>query len=412
MKKRLLRLLLIGMLCISSISTSTIAYADDMPEGQGGTVKPDTGTDKEEGNSGGASDEEKAKAWEVIVGKCGEYADNVKLMWSAIRNSDYSEIVCAGILGNALTECGGNPAATNGTHYGLFQWGDDRFTKMQAYSQTQKDTSVSVGSYSFGGVATQIAFMLCELDPSGGNGVATFQYPDEATLKEFKESKTPEAAADSFRIHFERCGEQGMKQRREYATAIYTYFAGTEIDVPEDKKDESDELAEQMVETGLWSETQFVKWKTSTNSRLEFSDIQKLTNNDIYDVENWKADLEKKNSESFLIKGGRWLTMLFGIIFEVWMLFIYLAYWFDRLNNFFEYRMLELVTFGRLTISPDEDSCTFSLTTLGRGEKRTVNHKKLIEVVIIGLAFGTLIISGTFFRILNAVVLKILEILY
>lgn len=164
--------------------------------------------------------------------------------------------------------------------------------------------------------------------------------------------------------------------------------------------------------TGLFAETHFVKWKSSETESMEFPFQWWLKNDDIADVENWKADLEKKNSESFLIKGGRWLTMLFGIIFEVWMLFIYLAYWFDRLNNFFEYRMLELITFGRLTISPDEDSCTFSLSTLGRGEKRTVNHKKVLEVVIIGLAFGTLIISGTFFRILSAVVNKILEILY
>lgn len=177
--------------------------------------------------------------------------------------------------------------------------------------------------------------------------------------------------------------------------------------------DNDDKEITDLEQTGLFEETYFVKWKSGKEEDYHsFADIQNMNNSDIYDVENWKADLEKKNSESFLIKGGRWLTMLFGIIFEVWMLFIYLAYWFDRLNNFFEYRLLELITFGRLTISPDEDSCTFSLSTLGKGEKRTVNHKKVLEVVIIGLAFGTLIISGTFFRILSAVVNKILEILY
>ena len=176
--------------------------------------------------------------------------------------------------------------------------------------------------------------------------------------------------------------------------------------------DNNDKEVTDLEQTGLYDETYFVKWKSDKEWSVYFPDWQNMNNSDIYDVENWKADLEKKNSESFLIKGGRWLTMLFGIIFEVWMLFIYLAYWFDRLNNFFEYRLLELITFGRLTISPDEDSCTFSLSTLGKGEKRTVNHKKVLEVVIIGLAFGTLIISGTFFRILSAVVNKILEILY
>lgn len=419
MKHKVLSLLLVALTSISLIGGIT-AYAepsppqtrDAMPEVDtgGGSNKDDKEEDKTT-ESGGANEEEKAKAWEVIVGKCGDNADNVKLAWSAIRNSDYSEIVCSGILGNMLTECAGNPAATNGSHFGLFQWGDDRFVKLKNYSQAQNDTSVDINGHKIGGIATQISFMLCELTP-GGAGVANFQYPSEEKLEEFKASKTPTEAADSFRIYYERCGEQGAQQRRDYAEAIFTYFAGTEIDVPEDKKEEADELATQMVSVGLWKETDFVKWKTSTRSSLQFSDIQALRIDDIGDIEDWEADIRLRNSDSLLIRGGRWLTILFGIIFNVWMLLIYISYWFDRLNNFFDYSLLNIVTFGRLLISPDESECTFSLTSLGKGEKRTVNHRKILEVVIIGLAFGTMIVSGVFFRILSLVVNKILEILY
>lgn len=184
-----------------------------------------------------------------------------------------------------------------------------------------------------------------------------------------------------------------------------------EVDIQGGNKNDKTDIGG-VVSTGLFAETDFVKWKSSETENIEFPFMEWMKNEDISDVENWKADLEKKNDESILIKGGRWLTILFGIIFEVWMLLIYISYWFDRLNNFFDYSLLNLVTFGRLSISPDEDECTFSLTSLGKHEKRTVNHRKILEVVIIGLAFGTLIVSGVFFSILSSVVNKILEILY
>lgn len=174
----------------------------------------------------------------------------------------------------------------------------------------------------------------------------------------------------------------------------------------------NDKEVTNLAQMGIYDETYFVKWKATKEWEAYFPQWQDVHNADIADIEDWKSDIETRNSESFLIKGGRWLTILFGIIFNVWMLLIYISYWFDRLNNFFDYSMLNLVTFGKLSISPDENECTFSLTSLGKGDKRTVNHRKVVEIVVIGLAFGTLIVSGVFFQILGGVVNKILEILY
>ena len=116
-----------------------------------------------------------------------------------------------------------------------------------------------------------------------------------------------------------------------------------------------------------------------------------------------------RSGDNFLVKGGRWIAILFGILFEVWMMFIYLAYWFDRINNFIEVSLLSIITFGKLRISPDENECTFSVKSLASSEMRTINHKKLLGVVIVGLAFGALIISGTIFVWLHAFVNKILS---
>lgn len=164
--------------------------------------------------------------------------------------------------------------------------------------------------------------------------------------------------------------------------------------------------------TAKYAETYFVKWKTAETENIDFPFQWWMRDDDIQEVENWKSDLEKTNSESILIRGGRFISILFGILFEVWMMLIYLSYWFDRLNNFFDFSVLSILTFGRLRISPDESECTFSMTDLGKGEKRTVNHKKILEVCIIGLAFGALIVSGAIFSILQGLVNKVLSWLY
>lgn len=164
--------------------------------------------------------------------------------------------------------------------------------------------------------------------------------------------------------------------------------------------------------TARFAETHFVKWKIQETENQEFPFEWWLADNDIQEVENWKADLEKDNSESILIRGGRFVSIFFGIIFEVWMMLIYLSYWFDRLNNFFDFSLLSVLTFGRLRISPDESECTFAMTDLGKGDKRTVNHKKILEVCVLGLSFGALIVSGAIFEILQGLVNAVLSWLY
>ena len=165
-------------------------------------------------------------------------------------------------------------------------------------------------------------------------------------------------------------------------------------------------------QTGLFEETHYVKWKAQEEWIAYMAQLEDMNDGDIYEVENWKNDLDKADSEGILIRGGRFISILFGILFEVWMMLIYLSYWFDRLNNFFDFSVLSILTFGRLRISPDESECTFSMTDLGKGEKRTVNHKKILEVCIIGLAFGALIVSGAIFSILQGLVNKVLSWLY
>lgn len=208
------------------------------------------------------------------------------------------------------------------------------------------------------------------------------------------------------------CKEAGA--RTAIAEIVAQAYGGIE---PQDIKDEVDEegknIAEEVAKTavsaGTMSESEFVQWKKMTDIKLEFGDIEAFNDDELYNLKTWQGDIEKDTEDSILVKGGRLITLIFGIIFEVWMLLIYLAYWFDRLNNFVDIDLLKIVTFGRLVISPTEEECTFSVRDLGKGETRTINHRHVIMVCIVGLAFGTLIISGKLFNIVNGIVTKALE---
>lgn len=166
----------------------------------------------------------------------------------------------------------------------------------------------------------------------------------------------------------------------------------------------------QVAGAGLFAETHFVSWKEASDPPYEIPSLFDLPKEqDIADVEIWKQDLEHSNKDTFLVKFGRWLCLLFGIMFEIWMMLLYLSYWFDRINNFVEIELLKVVSFGRLTISPDESECTFRVKNINAGEARTVNHKTILVVCLIGLFFGTFVVSGGLFKTLNRLVTFVLK---
>lgn len=161
---------------------------------------------------------------------------------------------------------------------------------------------------------------------------------------------------------------------------------------------------------GIFAETYFVSWKEAGEIPYNIPSLFSLpSEQDIADVEIWKQDLQHSNQDTFLVKMGRTICLLFGIIFEIWMMLLYLSYWFDRINNFIEFELLKVVSFGRLTISPDESECTFRVRDIGESGVRTVNHRTILTICVIGLFFGTFTVSGGLFRVLNKFVTFVLN---
>ena len=104
------------------------------------------------------------------------------------------------IIANMMRESGGNPAATNGSHYGLFQWDSER----QANFAKVMGKDIHGSSYD-----EQMKYMMYEL--AHGNGGA-----------EFMSATDPAAAARIFSTMFERHGiANETAMRGNLATQIY-----------------------------------------------------------------------------------------------------------------------------------------------------------------------------------------------
>ena len=137
--------------------------------------------------------------------------------WLYMKNEfGFSYIVCAGIMGNMMAECGGcwtsdlDWDVSSSSGYGMIQWLGGR--KQQLFSIYGSNPSVE----------NQLDFVKDEL--YGTNGV-TKQVTD-SQLDKIMNAETPEDCAYAFACYYERCSEGHRWVRRDYARRAYEYFVG------------------------------------------------------------------------------------------------------------------------------------------------------------------------------------------
>ena len=138
-------------------------------------------------------------------------------VWLYMKNElGFSDIVCAGIMGNMMAECGGcwtsdlDWDVSSSSGYGMIQWlGGRRSQLFSIYGNTPS-------------VENQLDFMFDEL--YGTDGV-TKQVTD-SQLDKIMNASNPEDCAYAFACYYERCGEGHRWVRRDYARRAYEYFVG------------------------------------------------------------------------------------------------------------------------------------------------------------------------------------------
>lgn len=134
----------------------------------------------------------------------GDYPEATQV-WNVLKDLGLNDYVCAGIMGNIMSEVGGQtldisrwPQYSNGTHYGICQWGGSRRTRLLNNFGKSLDA--------------QIAFLSIEL------------YEEIPKNSSFYSMQDEKQAALYFAKHFERCGSGSYNVRQKNATKALEYF--------------------------------------------------------------------------------------------------------------------------------------------------------------------------------------------
>lgn len=139
---------------------------------------------------------------------------NATTIWNYLRGLGYNKYVCAGILGNIMTEVGGQTLdikpglyGEGNNYYGICQW------SIKYYP-----------SISGAGLNTQLNFLAetikYEFNTYGHLYSSGFDYNDFLNLNSASE------AALAFAKVYERCGSGSYSKRQNNANTAYNYFVG------------------------------------------------------------------------------------------------------------------------------------------------------------------------------------------
>lgn len=143
---------------------------------------------------------------------------------------------------------------------------------------------------------------------------------------------------------------------------------------------------------------------------MDGATIDSLNQSDLSSLSNWKLSVESKGLKANIIKFLRMLTVTVGILITIWMILIYLGFWFDRLNNIWDLDLVGVFTLGKLHTAIEDSDATFSLHNRA-GKQVTVSHMNIVMICLLGIIFGVLIISGTFYKMIACLVNFVLRLL-
>lgn len=136
--------------------------------------------------------------------------ETANIIWNYLKDLDYNDYVCAGILGNMMVECGGHtldidPTAETKSYYGICQWSRKYYpdvigVSLDAQCNYLRDT------------------IKYEIDTFGFLYSKKFNYEQFLTLEDEKD------VALAFAKSYERCGSESYEIRQDCATVAYDFF--------------------------------------------------------------------------------------------------------------------------------------------------------------------------------------------
>lgn len=346
-----------------------------------------------------------------------ESQTNARNLYAYLKLAGYSDYAAAGICGNADQELGLSSGRGSGDLCGTFQMNDSAWTKCSNWcTKSGLDVNDVVNQFKY------IEASTLESDFSS--------YCKGLSLADYKACTDIITGMEGFMVAFERCvygnytcqkvtpnystpyKYQDGDKRNQYSNSIYTALVGT---APADNSSSSgnnssgdstqsqEDVKTQLLSTGYYTEEQLSSYirLNETNIDAEYlvnATRDNLSQSDLENLASWENNVSNSKKEYGFIAWMRIIVMWVGIIFTIYIFLLYLAYWFDKLNSLIDLDVLSILTFGRLHVAIDDREANFSF---GRKQDRmTVNHKDMCFICITGLIFGTLLITGTFYKII------------
>lgn len=147
----------------------------------------------------------------LLEEKLGEYYYATSV-WLYLKDLGYSDVACAGIIGNMMAECGGHTLSLqptvyspDGAYYGICQWS-------QKYYPETADMSFE----------DQLDFLQETI-------IKTFKtygklYAPGFTFEDFNNLESPRDAALAFAKIYERCASWTYERRQNFSEVAYNYF--------------------------------------------------------------------------------------------------------------------------------------------------------------------------------------------
>jgi hypothetical protein len=174
-------------------------------------------------------------------------------------------------------------------------------------------------------------------------------------------------------------------------------------------------ISNMITTNGYYDETDLMAYSKLSECNIDDmyladATLNNLNDADVQSINSWLDNTDYNSADKGFRGVLRKLIQLLGICLTLWSLFFYIAYWFDRLNNFFDIDLVHILSFGQFKISPDEDESTFKTKNIGKGEM-TVNHRNVLSICVISIVFGTLLMTGTIYKLVKKLALWIMHIL-
>lgn len=130
-------------------------------------------------------------------------------IWLYMKNLGWNDYVCAGIMGNMMTECGGQTLNLDYDlyyqgYYGICQWS-------KGYSEVRGANLKKQCDFLKGSIKP-------EFDTYG------YKYKQDFNFNSFLSMTNEKEAAKAFAKCYERCASGSYSKRQENATKAYNYF--------------------------------------------------------------------------------------------------------------------------------------------------------------------------------------------